>query len=70
MGIPVPQDRESPSKSGLIGKISLNSSMSQEEIKCLEGQWTGSVTFPFEVLQPIGGSSKSLTVPALSNMYV
>ena len=29
----------------------------------------GSTTFPFEVLQPTGGSSKSLTVPALSNTY-
>ena len=72
--IPIPRDRERLSRSGLIGRISLNSSMTQEEIfaevrNVFRGPMNGSTTFPFEVLQPTGGSSKSLTVPALSDTY-
>ena len=48
--------------------------MSQDEIfdeirRVFSGPMKGDSTFRFEVLQPTGGSSKSLTVPALSSSY-
>ena len=72
--ISIPRSRDKLSQQGLIGKIRLQSNMTQDdifdEIRCVFRRPMGSnSTFRFEVLQPTGGKSKSLTVPALSSKY-
>ena len=63
--------REFLGRNGLIGKIHLESSMTEEEIfleirSVFQNAMGSSKTFAFEILQHAGGSSKMLTVPALS----
>ena len=75
--VPIPRSlsvREYLGKNGLIGKIHLDSSMSEEEIfaeirSVFKVPMDYSHTFAFEVLQPTGGSSKSLTIPATSSTF-
>lgn len=72
--IPIPRSRTQLSKNGLIGKIRLTSDMTQEDIfdeirSVFRGPMQGSSTFLFDVLQPAGGHSKSLTIPALSDSF-
>ncbi len=61
-------------RNSLIGKIHLESSMTEEEIfseirSVFQNAMKGSKTFSFEILQHAGGSSKILTVPALSSSF-
>ena len=70
----IPRSRTQLAKNGLIGKIRLTSDMTQDDI--FDEIWSvfhepmdGSSTFLFYVLQPAGGHSKSLTIPALSDSY-
>lgn len=61
-------------RNGLMGKIRLKSSMSESEImgeiRCVfRKPMRGSSEFSFKILLPSGGSSKSLTVPALSASF-
>ena len=64
--------RDFLTRNGLMGKIRLSSSMTEEETMS-EIRSVFSVpmktqsNFAFKVLQPSGGSSKSLSVPALSS---
>ena len=72
--IPIPRDRDEPSSAGLVGKISLTSDMSEEAIfneirNVFRDPMRGSTTFAFEVLQSTGGSSKYLTIPAVSSTF-
>ena len=72
--IPIPRSHTQLSKNGLIGKIRLTSDMTQEDIfdeirSVFRGPMQGSSTFLFDVLQPAGGHSKSLTIPALSDSF-
>ena len=66
------KDRSELSRNGLIGNIT--SSMNQDEIfdeirSIFRKPMGESTTFQFDVLQPIGGKGKGLTVPALSPNY-
>ena len=59
---------------GLIGKIHLESDWSEEElfaeVRSVFNEVTGDDTnFPFTLLVPTGGGSKSLTKPALSSSF-
>ena len=61
-------------KNGLIGKIRFESSMTEDEIRnevrsVFAKPMCNSKTFRFKFLQPAGGSSKQLTVPAVSRNY-
>lgn len=72
--IKIPRDRCELSRSGLIGKITLLSSMNQEEIfaemrSVFRVPMGESEKFSFDILQPAGGKCKELTVPALSSSY-
>ena len=72
--IPIPRDRHDLSRSGLIGKITLNSEMDEEDIfseirSAFHKPMNNSKTFSFEVLQLIGGKGKGLTIPAKSSTY-
>lgn len=72
--ISIPRARTQLAMNGLIGKIRLSSEMSQEDIfteirSVFRGAMDGSNTFRFHVLQPAGGNSKSLTIPALSESF-
>ena len=66
--------RDLLARNGLLGKIRLSSLMSQEEIfseiRCVfsEAMFKNN-NFKFTILQPAGGGSKSLTIPALSPSY-
>jgi hypothetical protein len=66
--------RESLARNGLIGKIRLSSSMTEDEIydeiRCVfSAPMNYQKDFPFKILQPSGGNSKSLIVPSLSPTY-
>ena len=66
--------RESLAQNGLLGKIRLTSSMTEEDIiKEIQAVFRGpredDPLFRFAILQPSGGSSKTLTVPSLSSSY-
>lgn len=66
--------REFLSKNGLIGKIHLVSSMSEEEIRTeirsvFKKAMKDKADFEFSILQPAGGSSKCLTIPSLSESF-
>ena len=59
---------------GLMGKIRLSSSMSEEMImdeirSVFRRPMKDRDNFMFTILQPSGGSSKSLSIPALSSSY-
>ena len=58
-------------RNGLMGKIRLSSYKTEEEIMSeirpvFSGPIKNQSNFAFKILQPSGGSSKSLSVPALS----
>lgn len=66
--------REMMARSGLLGKIHLTSSMSEavimNEIRSVfEKPMKSNPNFAFKILQPTGGSSKGLSVPALSSSF-
>ena len=66
--------REELASNGLIGKIRLYSSMNEAEIfdevrSVFRGPMNDKEDFKFTILQPAGGGSKSLIVPALSPTY-
>lgn len=69
-----PKIREYLGKNSLIGKIRLNSSMDQDSIfreirSVFSVPMDKDSLFQFKVLQPAGGTSKSLTIPSLSSSY-
>ena len=58
----------------LIGKIRLNSDMSEGEIfqeirSVFDGPMAGADNFPFRILQTCGGGSKTLSTPVLSSSF-
>lgn len=58
----------------LLGKIQLNSSMGEDEIfdeirSVFHVPMDGDSGFPFKILQPSGGDSRSLMIPELSHSY-
>ena len=64
--------RDFLARNGLMGKIRLSSSMTEEEImseirSVFSVPMKNQSNFAFKILQPSGGSSKSLSVPALSS---
>ncbi len=72
--VKIPKDRSELSRCGLIGKITLSSNMTQEEIfneirSVFRTAMGENKEFSFDVLQLTGGKSKDLTVPALSPSY-
>lgn len=72
--INIPKSRANLAKNGLIGKLRLTSDMTEETIfdeirSVFRGPMGNSKSFCFDVLQPTGGSSKSLTVPSLSHSF-
>ena len=75
--IPIPHSpstREMLAKNGLIGKIHLESTMSEEEImeeirSVFQKPMGGSKNFLFQILQPAGGGSKSLVIPFVSSSF-
>lgn len=61
-------------RNGLIGKIRLLSSMSEKKImdeirSVFSVPMKHRKDFPFTILQPSGGNSKSLSIPALSSSF-
>ena len=67
--------RVSLAKKGLIGKIHLAESMDEERAKdkicsVFSKAMKGNRDFPFFILHPIGGGSRSLTVPRTSTSFV
>ena len=59
---------------GLIGKLYLTSTMSDEEViaeicTVFKDQMNNNPKFPFVYLQPTGGRSKSLTIPSQSSSF-
>ena len=69
-----PQIREYLSKNKLMGKIRLNSSMTEDNIfseirSVFSVPMRDDSLFYFKVLQPTGGTSKSLTIPSVSPTY-
>ena len=72
--VPIPRNREELASNGLIGKIRLYSSMNETEIfeeirSVFRGPMNDNQDFRFTILQPAGGGSKTLIVPALSPTY-
>jgi len=75
--IPIPRSKAYRSllaSNGLMGKIVLDSSMTEEEImreirSVFRKPMGFNTNFCFKVLQPAGGGSKTLTVPSLSPSY-
>ena len=66
--------REFLGKNGLIGKVCLASSMNEDELfdeiqSVFRVPMGHDPQFRFKVLQPTGGTSKSLTIPSLSASY-
>ena len=66
--------REFLARSGLIGKISLKSSMTEDELmseirSVFYGQMDKDKFFQFSILQPSGGGSKTLSVPSVSSSF-
>ena len=62
------------SEAGLVGKVTLSSNMTKDELfgeirSVFRGPMGGNEDFPFLVLQPTGGTSRSLTIPAVSSTY-
>ena len=72
--IAIPKSCAELGKNGLIGKIALDSSMSEDEIfheirSVFCGPMNHNNNFAFKVLQTMGGSNKSLTIPAVSHSF-
>ena len=75
--VPIPRSKEMRdilAKNGLIGKVRLLSSMKEKDImkeirSVFEVPMRGKEDFPFHILQPSGGNSKSLSIPALSSSF-
>ena len=72
--VAIPRYREELASNGLIAKIRLYSSMSESKIfdeirSVFRGPMSDKGDFRFTILQPTGGGSKSLIVPALSPTY-
>lgn len=66
--------REYLAENGLLGKIRLTSDMTEDEImgeirSVFKRPMDDDPLFKFVILQPSGGSSKTLTIPALSSSY-
>lgn len=66
--------RDFLARNGLIGKISLSTAMSEQEImdeivSVFMGPMSNNHAFRFAILQPSAGTSKSLMVPALSASF-
>ena len=66
--------REFLARNRLIGKIRLYSSMTEDDIldeicSVFAGPMNGDLDFPFTILQPTGGCSKSLAIPSVSSSY-
>ena len=66
--------REYLARNGLIGKIRLQSSMSEEDImneirSVFSGPMLADDGFVFDILQSSGGGSKSLTAPSTSTSF-
>ena len=66
--------RDFLASNNLTGKIRLTSAMTEEEImseirSVFEGPMMYDTKFRFRILQPSGGSSKSLTIPVQSSSY-
>ena len=66
--------RDFLASNGLMGKIRLCSSMTEAEImseirSVFSVPMRNQSNFAFKILQPSGGSSKSLSVPALSSSF-
>ena len=65
--IRIPRNRDALSEAGLVGKVTLSSNMTEDELfgkirSVFRGPMGGNEDFPFLVLQPTGGSSRSLTL--------
>ena len=75
--IPIPRSgkvRQMLASNGLIGKIHLDSTMSEEEIfqeirAVFRKPMKQNHKFRFNVLQPAGGGSKTLMIPSLSESF-
>lgn len=70
--IPKGVAREYLGRNGLIGKVVINSSMNQNEIYDeIRSIFRAAMSYKknFKLLQPIGGSGKSLIIPAISSSY-
>lgn len=68
------KSREFLARNGLIGKISLSSNMNEEEImteisSVFAAKMGSDSNFPFTILQPAGGASRSLVIPSLSASF-
>ena len=66
--------REFLARNGLIGKISLKSSMTEDELmseirSVFYGQMDKEKFFQFSILQPSGGGSKTLSVPSVLSSF-
>ena len=67
-------DREILASNSLIGKIALQSTMSEDEIfdeirDIFQGPMKNNKEFNFVILQPTGGGSKNLMIPAVSKHF-
>ena len=74
ISIPKGAKRTELAKLGLVGKISLQSSMSTEEVKSevrsvFKEAMGGKESFQFKFLQPVGGGCKSLFDPQTSSSF-
>jgi len=72
--IKIPRSRDDLSKHGLIGKVRLSSDMTEEEVldeirSVFHTQMNYDPFFKFHILQAAGGTSKSLTIPAVSSSF-
>lgn len=72
--IKIPKDRMELATNGLIGKIRLSSETSEKTIfaeirSVFREPMNNNELFQFDILQPMGGSSKSLTIPSLSESF-
>ena len=72
--IPRGEVRESLSANSLLGKITLHSNMTQQDIfddirDIFQKPMKNKKDFDFTVLQPTGGGSKTLTIPCHSRSF-
>lgn len=72
--IPRGKARAQLGSQGLIGKIRLDSTMSEEEVfseicSVFQAPMCSDPNFPFQLMQTVGGGSKSLSTPATSSRF-
>lgn len=72
--IKIPRSRDDLLKHGLIGKVRLSSDTTEEEVlneirSVFHTQMNDDPFFEFRILQATGGTSKSLTIPAVSSSF-